>query len=205
MILVYPEFNWDPYLRNRVPKSYWNKPENIRTFMDRLKEQFNIQSIEDWYRVSVRQIISKGGGGLLQIYNNSLISIFTIAYPEIKWNETKFKTKDKRSAQRLLYNQIQELYPNNEVVEDYFHEELSRLSGHTIQFDIYIPTLKLGFEYHGEQHFKDLPVYGSIEMYQQRDNEKEKICKEHNITLITIPHHCNLQHIKHKLPSFSNK
>ena len=73
-------------------------------------------------------------------------------------------------------------------MEDYFHEELTRISGAPIQFDIFLPTKNIALEYHGVHHFNELPSFGNLELYQKRDLEKQKLCKEQNITLIVIPY-----------------
>ena len=44
-------------------------------------------------------------------------------------------------------------------------------------------------EYHGKQHYEDIPSgFANVETYKNRDIEKEKICSEHGIQLIVIPH-----------------
>lgn len=47
-----------------------------------------------------------------------------------------------------------------------------------LEIDIYVPALKLGFEFNGMQHH--------AEGQKNRDNIKKKICKQKGITLITI-------------------
>ena len=40
----------------------------------------------------------------------------------------------------------------------------------------------IAIEYHGKQHYEDIPqAFNSVETYQHRDIEKEKLCKEHGI------------------------
>ena len=65
----------------------------------------------------------------------------------------KFKQRDKRSEQRELFLYVLNLFPNDEVIEDYFHEELTRISGAPVQFDIFIPSKSIAIEYHGNSSF----------------------------------------------------
>lgn len=55
-------------------------------------------------------------------------------------------------------------------------------------FDLFLPSLRLAFEYHGEQHFRDTMIFGLSEMYATRDAEKRAACLASNVTLIEIPY-----------------
>jgi hypothetical protein len=57
-----------------------------------------------------------------------------------------------------------------------------------MQLDVYIPQLKLGFEYQGEQHYSYHFLYGDPQLQQRRDAEKKAKCVEVGITLIEIPY-----------------
>lgn len=56
-----------------------------------------------------------------------------------------------------------------------------------MQLDIYIPSLKLAFEYHGEQHYLPVHYYGSASYRAELDQEKRLACYKEGITLIEIP------------------
>ena len=176
------------------PPRYWENKENIHGFFGDLKQNYNLNTPEDWKRISKHQIISHGGGWLFNGKNNHLDKI------QIKFegpnNTTEFiplkkllRSRHKRSSQRWLFLQIQKLFPNEEIVEDYFHSEISRISGFNVQFDIFMIERNIAIEYHGKQHYEDIPqAFNSVETYQHRDREKEKLCQEHGIQLLTIPY-----------------
>ena len=156
--------------------------------MDEIKEKLQIENEEDWYRLSLVQIKEFGGRGLLKKYNHSLVNILKIAYPDKKWNRHKSARRDKRSVQRWLFLKMNEILPNIEIIEDFFHEELARVSGQSAQFDLFIPEWNTAIEFHGIHHYKEVPSFGSVEMYQQRDIEKKELCNNNNINLIIIPY-----------------
>ena len=180
----------NPYLST----GYWENKENIDNFLSKIKEKYNLKTIEDWKRISRNQITSSEGGWSL---------LNSKYFPEI---ELKFdgpnqstilvpltqlisKANYKRSSQRWLFLQVQKLFPGEEIVEDYFHSELSRISGFNIQFDIFMVHKNIAIEYHGKQHYEDIPgAFGNVETYKCRDLEKEKLCKEHEIQLVVIPY-----------------
>jgi len=64
------------------------------------------------------------------------------------------------------------------------------------RFDVFLETLNAAIEYDGEQHFKPVDFAGKGEEYakeqlkitQQRDEIKNKYCKDNDITLLRIPY-----------------
>ena len=53
--------------------------------------------------------------------------------------------------------------------------------------DVYIPSLKLGFEYQGIQHFEPVDRFGGAEGFksiQERDQRKKKLCEENGVQVI---------------------
>jgi hypothetical protein len=52
-----------------------------------------------------------------------------------------------------------------------------------------VPNLALAFEYNGEQHYRDLPIYAkNLDRQKHLDKRKDEELKEYGITLITIPY-----------------
>ena len=176
------------YCRIQKPKGFWKKKENIIELMEYVKKINNIQCTSDWNRVSRKQIQDLGGGCLLSKY--SLYDLLSLTFPDEKFDKNALVRKDKRAVQRWLFLQLKQLFTDNiEIIEDYFHGDLTRISGFPVQFDIFIPSKNIAIEYHGEHHFRDIPSgFGHFEMYASRDNEKIKLCSDYNIKLIAIPH-----------------
>ena len=165
------------------PAGYWDDDKNIEEFTDLLKETYNLQTPQDWSRLSKKQIISLGGDGLAK--KISLQKFIREQNPEEKIEYSN----NTKSSQRWLFLQIQKLFPNEEIVEDYYHSEISRDTGFSVQFDIFLIHKGIAFEYHGKQHYEDMPfAFSPIELYQSRDNEKIKLCKQYGIHLIIIPY-----------------
>ena len=104
-------------------------------------------------------------------------------------NENISANVSSKSSQRWLFLQVQKLFPGEEIVEDYFHSEISRKTGFHVQFDVYLVKKKIAFEYQGKQHYEDVPeIFSSVELYKYRDKEKRILCKEFGIKLIIIPY-----------------
>ena len=174
------------------PLKYWNRIENIQNFIDELKEKFNIKTANDWNRISKSQINSIGGSGLLLYYtkNNNFQNIIKNHFPDLsKILLNKEGNNYSRSSQRWLFLQVQKLFPGEEIIEDYYHSDISRESGISVQFDIFLINKNIAFEYHGQQHYGDIPSgFAPIEIYQDRDKEKLRLCKKYGIHLVVIPY-----------------
>lgn len=91
----------------------------------------------------------------------------------------------RRETEMFVY--INYLFPEQEII---FHDR-RELDG--LELDVFIPTLKLAFEYMGRQHFEEYAknsIYISsqeeFDAQKFRDERKIELCKEKGITLIHI-------------------
>ena len=168
---------------------YWENQENIQNFVSKMKQKYNLNTLEDWKRFSKTQIIQEGGGRLFSSKMYSKIKIKLENDEFVSFSKLISGTVQKRSSQRWLFLQIQKLFPHDEIVEDYFHSEISRISGYNVQFDIFMIERNIAIEYHGKHHYEDIPSgFSNVETFKHRDLEKQKLCSEHGIQLIVIPY-----------------
>jgi hypothetical protein len=87
---VYSKHNWNGFNFCKVGRRYWEKKENQKLFMNEFSKQLGIESMDDWYKISQKQIIDHGGLGLLTHYGNSLSLLITSIYSNHKWNQFGF-------------------------------------------------------------------------------------------------------------------
>lgn len=97
--------------------------------------------------------------------------------------ESGFKPKeDIWVNETLLYNIIKGLYPKHKIIRHYRPTWLEGL-----ELDIFIPELKLAFEYQGIQHFEPVEHWGGnaqLKKQQKNDAKKLSICNKLNVNLI---------------------
>lgn len=88
------EKNWNLYLFH-LPRRYWNDIRNQQTFLEWIAMQRGFRTHEDWYQFAhngsvipwstqviwQKDMVSLGGGGLLEKYNGSLIKALQTVYP----------------------------------------------------------------------------------------------------------------------------
>jgi hypothetical protein len=64
---IFPEHNLKTWKFKRVSLGYWSTTEdNVeKEFLESVKEELNVKSIEDWYTLTVHDIKRVGGGAIL--------------------------------------------------------------------------------------------------------------------------------------------
>jgi hypothetical protein len=79
--------------------------------------------------------------------------------------------------------------PFNKVRPDFLE---NTVTGHNLELDCYNDDLKLAVEYNGRQHYEFTPRFQANKeaFYNQRyrDELKKIWCREHGITLLTVPY-----------------
>lgn len=114
----------------------------------------------------------------------------------------KDKSEVKWLSEQKLADIIQELFPDQLI----FRNNRQVLDG--LEIDIYLPTLRLGFEYNGEQHYQFIPsIHKRFVDFQNtilRDKIKNERAIEKGIRLITVKYDYELtiNNIKQLVISF---
>lgn len=80
------------FLVHSKPKNYWNSMSNVRNFMDSAAAKLQIQDWGDWYSISVQEMANiEGFFGLLKSFQFNFHQLLICAYPEYKWEPTRFR------------------------------------------------------------------------------------------------------------------
>ena len=105
--------------------------------------------------------------------------------------------------EQVLYELVKEVFEGHQIQRNVREKWLEYL-----ELDIWIPELKLGIEYQGEQHFRPIEHWGGSERLneqQKRDARKKELCRKRGITLVEFFYYekLNLKLVKEKLvPGF---
>lgn len=94
----------------------------------------------------------------------------------------------------MLVTVIKQLFPNEEILEEYksFGLIFPVVAGvdstpQQIEIDVYLPCLKLAFEFQGIHHYEDHFSVGDSSDRQNRDQEKRAACVRAGIRLVEVP------------------
>lgn len=106
----------------------------------------------------------------------------------------------KWKSERMLFGEIKEIYE-----DALFQYRPSWLEPQSL--DIYIPSLCLGVEYQGIQHYEEVNFFGGEKALIHRralDKKKRKLCRDNNVTLLEWPYtdEISKRKIKEKLEYF---
>merc|ERR1712137_9825 len=71
---------------------------------------------------------------------------------------------------------------------DLIEEGFVQTDSGAYEVDVWIPQLNLAVEFHGKQHYQDVPLFGPLELYQQRDALKREACRQSGIRLMEVPY-----------------
>jgi len=70
----------------KKPTGYWDNTHNLMAYLDWLGKQLGHRTMEDWYNITVEDILQNGGGGLARSPSKLLMR----AYPQHDWVQWKF-------------------------------------------------------------------------------------------------------------------
>jgi hypothetical protein len=187
--ILFPDFDWKPWLFKAVPHGFWQSDYNCRNYMRWLEKQLGISKTEDWYRVQSIDFRNQSGVGFIKIAcSGSILRAVTYLYPDYPWKPEKFRAGFR--AQKRLHACVCALYEGKLVKFNYLHPEMRFAESNTkMELDIFLPELDLAFEYQGEGHFFAVETWGGekgLKKQKERDAEKRRACASRGITLIEI-------------------
>lgn len=111
------------------------------------------------------------------------------------------KSFNKWSSEQKLYSMVVKYF--NDAIYQYRADWLGLQS-----LDVFIPSLKLGIEYQGKQHYESVPIFDGehrFELQKRRDKEKREKCISKNVLLIEWKYDekINQEVLKEKLNQFA--
>jgi hypothetical protein len=100
----------------------------------------------------------------------------------VYWSKHKIIGTCRSKMERWIEEQLTQKYPN--LLIDY-----NKTNTINAELDIYIPSLKLAFEFNGIFHYEPIFGYEKLKSYQTNDNRKIQACLENKIELCIIDTH----------------
>ena len=102
-------------------------------------------------------------------------------------SENKTESKGELECRKFLETVFQ--VPFSKARPDFLRNPVT---GNNLEIDCFNPTLRLGVEYNGKQHYSYTSFFHRNKdasfNQQYRDELKRRMCRENNITLIEVPY-----------------
>lgn len=151
-----------------------------------LRDYNNIMKLNDLY--SIVQSGMERKDRLNDLMIQKAYNIIHDKYLELKFERNDIYaeiaatkgTSSKWKSEQQLYAFIKNMYPD--AIYQYQAEWLGKQS-----LDIFIPSLSIGIEYQGRQHYEPIEYFGGEEGYKEtreRDKRKKESCKLNKVTLL---------------------
>ena len=104
-------------------------------------------------------------------------------------------SKGEKECRRVLENYFGKPFPN--CRPNFMNNEVTNFN---LELDCFCPSLNIGCEYNGVQHYKYTPYFHknkeAFRNQQYRDYMKRELCKKNGIKLIEVPYNIKEQDIE---------
>jgi hypothetical protein len=156
-----------------------------------LSSSFGISQGGGWLKIPLKSIEDATS---LDLKQGRAKQLLRKAYPQESW--TKMLYFPPHPGQQHLLSLLKQLFPNDTIINNARkssgHGIVNPLTGLPLEIDVWIPGLKLGFEYQDESHYNHTEKFSdTLERTQTRDNIKRSEMESKGYTLIEIPYWWN--------------
>jgi hypothetical protein len=192
---IYPDHEWDRWRFNA--QALWDVDavkdniSQLEAFVKHLAFRLSVpeNELESWYRISHLQMNAVGMLSTVRRIGG-LPTLLQKVFPDHQWDPSKFIQAHKRSQQLLLKKVLQEIFPGSEIEEGYkiAMAKSAKIVGDIPEIDLYLPAFKIGFEYQGEQHFRDVRKVSQTDSGLAADSTKHALCFREGISLFDVPY-----------------
>ena len=193
---IYPNYNWVIWKFTSVPNDYWKDIKHRKEYMDWLGKELGYTTMDDWYKISRKDIENNYGSGLLvSYYNSSPIKLVTSIYPNYEWDKSKFiNNKTEGMILRFLLNNISNLGITNDKFDQYIPDWcINPDTNRHLPYDFYIELVngkKIIIECDGEQHYTQNSHFHrngrTLEKQEDRDIYKMQKALDNNCSIIRV-------------------
>lgn len=78
-------------MHDRLPAYFWDDEQNHKRYIKWLSQRLEIETMEDWYGVTLSDVMGNRGHGILEYYNHSFIQMLLTLFPKYDWKPWLFQ------------------------------------------------------------------------------------------------------------------
>jgi hypothetical protein len=191
LVSIYPDHKWDLWRFSPAPHGFWSSQVQKGDYAalksmvcTHLGPKLRIESMEDWYRVSGKDIRQHGVAHIISMYGG-LPNVLKSVFPDHNWDDTLLARRaPKKSRQLRLLQALRDLFPGKQIVE----ESRTHQNRTSAEMDLIIPELALALEFQGEHHFSDVLDVGLADKKAATDQAKAAAVQSKGYSLISVPY-----------------
>lgn len=107
---VYPSHEWQPWKFMRAPEGTWMEPENRKRFVGWLGKELKVESLEEWYRISLSDVGRVAP--VTPFLQHGFADVLMETYPDHSWDVSKLLERRGpiKSAQRHLAMMVSQIF-----------------------------------------------------------------------------------------------
>ena len=193
---VFPQERWLPWKFTVAPTNTWKDKQIRKDYAIWLGEELNYKNMEDWYKITLKDINSNRGCGLLcDYYNGSPSQFLKSVFPHYPWDLSKFKKKYSQGQIEWLNYLSSEKYPDIRHILNHDDGEYS-IPNSRYHADGYSKATNTVFEYHGDMFHGNPAIYEKDainpiskitygELYE-KTIKKQRFCEESDYKYVFI-------------------
>jgi hypothetical protein len=160
------EFHWEPWRFGNLRGNFWDKLNNQVDFFLGMANDVGIKCPEDWTQ-KLHSLEGIYTNFLRRYHGGSLLKALRSNFPEYSWEKRRVRLS---KGQKMLAEAMMEMLGSDYIVKtDQEHIEYLQYSktNKTMQLDVFVPQINLALEYQGEQHYHQIPYFGTNKLRDQ--------------------------------------
>lgn len=186
----------------------------IKTYLEilqKFKKEYNFSGSANSYwlrydehKLSFAESTGKGKSKFVYFIENTILQVLSIYVLSLQDDFRVARGIPKIGqgwvSETQLYLSIKQYLSKHEVIQHGKPKWLGRQ-----HVDVWVPSLRLGIEFHGNQHFEPINFFGGHEAFvknQERDKRKKELFVQNGCILIEVTHGYSFDELKKTLDKY---
>jgi hypothetical protein len=182
LLFTYPEHNWNIWKFEKLSENLWEIEQNRFDYLEWLAKELGIKTLEDWYRIKIKNIKNKGIESFLQLYKGSLGIALCSVYKEHNWQMWRFEYipneywNERQHCKWYLQSLGKELGLEN--LDDWYKIKTRDILHIAKNFLRSFSSLRSALQFAFPEHNWQLSKFGKVPTGYWKDPSKRRQCMD---------------------------